>query len=264
MKIAINGISGRMGRTIYKILLQRGHTIAGGYEIESSPFIGKDTGDLLFAEKSGVLITTFDKADFANVDAIIDFSAPSGTLKLLKIAAEKNVPLVIGTTGIDDSGTEQIRNASKVIPIVYSSNMSTGVNILFKLTEYAAKCIPDGYDVEVMEAHHKMKKDSPSGTAKTLLSIIKKSMARIKNLKDEYRGEGILGERKNDELGVQVIRGGDIVGEHTVFFIGNGERIEITHRATSRDIFADGSVRAAEFLNGKPAGLYDTYSVLGL
>jgi 4-hydroxy-tetrahydrodipicolinate reductase len=263
IKVAVSGISGRMGQAICRILQGRGHKLGVGFDIESSPFIGKDAGDLLRTDKTGALIKTLNGEDLSSVDGIIDFTAPEATLELLELAVEAKKPLVIGTTGINKAGEESIRIAAENIPILYAPNMSVGVNILFKLTELAAKSLPDGYDVEVFEAHHKMKKDAPSGTARRLIDILKKYILRLNNAKEVNGRDGIVGDDES-ELGVQVMRGGDIVGEHTVFLVGMGERIEITHRATNRDTFAEGSVRALEYIIDKEPGLYTMYDVLGL
>ncbi len=185
-------------------------------------------------------------------------------MKVIEAAIKTNNALVIGTTGFNENEKMIIHEAAKKIPVLFAPNMSIGVNLLFKLTEIAAKSLPDGYDVEVFEAHHRFKKDSPSGTARRLIEILKKNILRL-NKADEVHGrEGIIGERKDNELGVQVLRGGDIVGEHTVFLVGKGERIELTHRAANRDNFAEGAVLGLEFIAGKEPGLYSMNDVLNL
>lgn len=263
-KVAVNGISGRMGQTICRILNERGHKIAVGFELPTNPYVGKDVGELLRTDETGALITPLSEEDMKKAECIIDFTAPSATLEVLEIAKKAKTAVVIGTTGMTPEEVKKVEEASKEIPIVYSPNMSVGVNILFKLTEMAAKSLPDGYDVEVFEAHHKFKKDAPSGTARRLIDILKKYIPRLNKAKEVHGREGIVGEREENELGVQVMRGGDIVGEHTVYLVGMGERIEITHRATDRAMFAEGAVTAMEYLIGKEPGMYSMYDVLGL
>jgi 4-hydroxy-tetrahydrodipicolinate reductase len=264
MKIGVHGASGRMGRAVLKTTLDRKLSVGAVFESETSPFLGKDAGELLFLPPLGVFISVLSGDSVADCDVIVDFSSPSAVPRLLDIAVAEKKPLVICTTGIDEAGRRKIEEASRLIPVVYSPNMSVGVNLMFKLIEKAALTLPEGYDIEVFEAHHRMKKDAPSGTARKLIDIIKEAIPRLGRGKEVYAREGITGERTDDEIGVQVMRGGDIVGEHTVYFISPEERIEITHRASSRDVFAKGAVRAAEYLAGKAPGIYTMYDVLGL
>ncbi|MFC1668809.1 4-hydroxy-tetrahydrodipicolinate reductase [Spirochaetota bacterium] len=263
MKIGICGICGRMGMAILKILLEREHQLGAAFDNDSSVFYGKDAGLLIGRMDVGVKITSLNE-NIGDVDVLVDFSSPAATLKLLDLAVAEKKPIVIGTTGFSDEEKEVIKDASSKIPVLLSPNMSIGVNILFKLTEIAAKALENKFDVEVFEAHHRLKKDAPSGTAKALVDIVKESVPVLNNAAEISGREGMVGERTGNEIGVMAMRGGDIIGEHTVFFVGNGERIELTHRAIDRDVLARGAVLAVEYLNGKDSGLYSMFDVLGL
>jgi len=262
MRIAVCGIAGRMGKAILTVAVERGHTLSQALDAEQCPMLGQDAGGLI-SKKLDVTIESLNKAKL-NADVVIDFSAPVATEVLLQKAMEQKIPVVIGTTGFSDTQKEKIQQAAQTIPIVFSPNMSVGVNLLFKLTQLAASVLQDGYDVEIFEAHHRLKKDAPSGTAKRLIEIVMETRKDLGKAKILHGREGIIGERTSNEIGVMVMRGGDIVGEHTVYFIANGERVELTHRATNRENFARGAVRAAEFLSGKNKGLYTMFDVLGL
>jgi len=262
MRIAICGITGRMGKAILTVAVERGHTLSQALDAEQCPMLGQDAGGLI-SKKLDVTIESLNKAKL-NADVVIDFSAPAATEVLLQKAVEQKIPVVIGTTGFSDTQKEKIQQAAQTIPIVFSPNMSVGVNLLFKLTQLAASVLQDGYDVEIFEAHHRLKKDSPSGTAKKLIDVVMETRKDLHNAKLMHGREGIIGQRTDNEIGVMVMRGGDIVGEHTVYFIANGERVELTHHATNRENFARGAVRAAEFLADKKKGLYSMFDVLGL
>lgn len=262
MRIGICGIAGRMGKAILAASLEKGHTISQGLDAPQCPLLGQDAGSAV-GKTLNVAIESLNDATL-NADVVIDFSAPSATEVLLKKAVQQKIPVVIGTTGFSNAQKEMIQEASHTIPIVFSPNMSVGVNLLFKLTQLAASVLQDGYDVEIFEAHHRLKKDSPSGTAKKLIDVVMETRKDLHSAKLMHGREGIIGERTNNEIGVMVMRGGDIVGEHTVYFIANGERIELTHRATTRDNFARGAVRAAEFVVSRKQGLYTMFDVLGL
>lgn len=264
MKLGICGICGRMGASVFTALRERGHVLAAGFDQEGAPQFGRDAGTVIHADPVKVIIGAIDGKSVSACDALIDFSTPAATQKLLEAAVASGKPIVIGTTGFSDDGKKKIEEASRSIPILFSPNMSLGVNLLFKLTEIAAAALTKDYDVEIFEAHHRFKKDAPSGTAKRLLEIVKSSMKGLSGAKEIFGREGMVGERTDNEVAVLAMRGGDIVGEHTVFFTGIGDRIELTHRASSRDVLAKGAVAAAEFLSGKPAGMYSMYDVLGL
>jgi 4-hydroxy-tetrahydrodipicolinate reductase len=263
MKMGICGICGRMGVSVLKILLERRHTLAAAFDHDGAPLYGGDAGALVGIERMNVTVTRINQGDVQKTDGMIDFSSPAASMLLLEEARAARKPLVIGTTGLTDDDKKSIEKAAREIPVMLSPNMSLGVNLLFKLTETAARALTTDYDVEIFEAHHRFKKDAPSGTAKRLLEIVKESMQGLKDAKQVPGRDGIVGERTRNEIGIHAMRGGDIVGDHTVFFTTIGERIELTHRATSRETLASGAVTAMEFIAGKPAGLYTMYDVLG-
>jgi len=264
ISVGINGISGRMGKTILKILLEKQYKLGAAFEAMNNPNINKDAASLIYHDNLGINITTTNEDDILKVDGIIDFSSPESSLALVEIAKRLKKPLVIGTTGFNHEEKKIIDDASRAIPLLFSPNMSVGVNILFKLTEIASKILGNDFDIEIFEAHHKFKKDAPSGTAKKLLDIIKDNLCEVKDPSEVYDRSETTQERKNNELGVMSLRGGDIVGEHTVYLIGMGERIELTHRASNREIFARGAVLGLEYLVGRKPGLYNMYNVLGI
>lgn len=263
MRFGIYGVGGRMGNAILRIMIERGHTLGAALDAENSPYISKNAMEIVKSPLADCLVTTLNPDALKNVDCIIDFSSPPATLKLVEMMKDVKKPLVIGTTGITNEEAEVIKQASKDFPVIHSPNMSLGVNLLFKLTEIASKSLSTDYDVEIFEAHHRFKKDSPSGTAKRLLEEVKKNMKGLENAAEIDGREGITGERTSNEIGMHAMRGGSIVGEHTVFYVGMDDRLELTHRASSRDVFARGAVSAAEFLSGKAPGLYTMYDVLG-
>jgi 4-hydroxy-tetrahydrodipicolinate reductase len=242
--------------------LDRKHSIGAAFESPQNQFVGRDAGDLVLAPATGVNVSVLSAEGVRNCDVIVDFSSPLATFVLIDIAIEEKTPLVICPTGFDDAGKKRIEEVSKTIPVIFSPNMSVGMNLMFKLADLSSRVLNEGYDVEVFEAHHRMKKDAPSGTARRLIEIIRNAIPRLN--KEVHGREGIVGERTDNEIGIQVMRGGDIVGEHTVFYISPEERIEITHRAASREVFARGALKAAEFLAGKKPGLYTMNDVLGI
>lgn len=253
-----------MGRMLVESVLSTPDaTLAGALDIPGSPALGQDAAAFL-GQPSGVAVTDDVRAALSGADVLIDFTRPEGTLAHLAVARELGVRMVIGTTGFDDSQKAVLKQAAETIPVVFAPNMSVGVNATFKLLEVAAKILNSGYDIEVIEAHHRHKVDAPSGTALRMGEVIAEALG--KDLRDcaVYAREGHTGEREEGTIGFATIRGGDIVGDHTVMFAGIGERIEITHKSSSRVSYAQGSVRAARFLMGKPAGLYDMQDVLGL
>lgn len=262
-KIAVCGIAGRMGRAIAMNLLDRGHRLGSAFEYDKSPYIGTDAGILIQRDLLNTLVSPIDEKYLYDVDGIIDFSSIEASLSLLDIAKKLKKPLVIGTTGFSDQQKNLIESAAGEIPLVFSPNMSVGVNLLFKLTEITAKILKNEFDIEIFEAHHRNKKDAPSGTAKRLVDIIKNSVSELHNAEEVYDRSRITEKRTNNEIGISTLRGGDIIGEHTVYFIGNEERLELTHKAASRNTFALGAVIAMEFLFNKPAGFYSMFDVLG-
>jgi 4-hydroxy-tetrahydrodipicolinate reductase len=238
-------------------------SLSGALDIASSPAIGKDAGSFS-GQPTGVVITADLRAGLADSQVLIDFTRPEGTLEHIKVCRELGVALVIGTTGFSEAQKSVIVDASKDIAIMMAPNMSVGVNVTLKLLEMAAKALSTGYDIEIIEAHHRHKVDAPSGTALKMGEVIAQALGR--DLKDcaVYAREGVTGERDPSSIGFATIRGGDIVGDHTVLFAGTGERIEISHKSSSRVTYAQGSLRAVRFLAGQKTGLFDMADVLGL
>jgi 4-hydroxy-tetrahydrodipicolinate reductase len=266
-KVIITGASGRMGKTlIQRSIEQDQFQLIGATDQEKSPSINQDAGLMAGVSESKIKVSSdLNNICSKNRDAvIIDFTLPTPSLNHLKIASENKIPMVIGTTGFNEEEKEGIKKLSKKIPIVLAPNMSVGVNTLFKLIADAVKILGPNYDLEVIEAHHRLKKDAPSGTAVRIGEILAESSNRSYPEDANFHREGITGERTDQEIGMQTIRGGDIVGEHTIMYCGQGERLEIKHIATSRTTFADGALRAASWLQEKPAGLYDMQDVLGI
>ena len=254
VSIALCGFLGRMGSSIIEVSKSYQDLVVKA-GVDKEELIKDKTFALEYVSSK-----LEDVVDY--VDVVIEFTGSVDTaIKNAYICKEYNKPIVIGTTGFDQHQLDQMKELSKSIPIVFSPNMSLGVNVLFKLLEIAAKALKDkGYDIEISEIHHRFKKDAPSGTALRLLEIVKKE---IPNLKETFGREG-LAPRQDNEVGVFAIRGGDVVGEHTVYMFGMGERLELTHRATDRRIFAKGSLEAAKWVYRKPAGFYSMFDVLGL
>lgn len=263
MRFGICGFSGRMGHAIFRVMEEKGHYLGAAFDADNSANISKNAREIVNSAYADCVISGINADFLNNVDCIIDFSAPAATMKLMGILKEVKKPVVIGTTGLSFNETEIIKKASSDFPVIQSPNMSLGVNLLFKLTEIASKALSIDYDVEIFEAHHRFKKDAPSGTAKRLLEEVKNNMKGLSGAADINGREGITGERTSNEIGMHAMRGGSIVGEHTVFYVGMDDRLELTHRASSRDVFARGAVSAAEFLAGKTSGLYSMYDVLG-
>lgn len=264
IKIAIAGASGRMGKTLIEAVVANPECqLAGAFDQPGSISIGRDAGDFM-GVNTGVFVTDNADAALSNADVLIDFTRPEGTLHHLALCEKHNVKAVIGTTGFEPKQLEQLKSASSKVALVWSPNMAVGVNATFKLLEVAAKILAQGYDIEVIEAHHNKKVDAPSGTALRMGEVIANGLGV--NLQDVgvFAREGITGERKPGSIGFATIRGGDIVGDHTVLFAGAGERIEITHKSSSRMTYAQGSIRAAQFLMTHPNGFFDMQDVLGL
>ena len=263
-RVCVAGASGRMGQMLVEAVRSSGDCqLTGALDIDGSPMLGQDAAGFA-GQASGVLITADLAQGLRGSQALIDFTRPEGTLAHLRECVKHGVNAVIGTTGFSDAQKAEIAEAAKAIAIVMAPNMSVGVNVTLKLLEMAAKAMSTGYDIEIIEAHHRHKVDAPSGTALKMGEVIADALGR--DLKDcaVYAREGVTGERDPSSIGFATIRGGDIVGDHTVLFAGTGERIEITHKSSSRATYAQGSLRAVRFLSGKTSGLFDMFDVLNL
>ncbi len=264
IKVVIAGSGGRMGKTLLESVLQSDDLMLhAALEHSASAQLGKDAGELI-GGTCGVKITADVAAALEGADVLIDFTRPEGTLLHLDICQKLGVNMVIGTTGFTAQQKAQLGTAAQHIGIVFAPNMSVGVNLIFKLLEMASKVLSHGYDIEIIEAHHRHKVDAPSGTALGMGEVIAKTLGRDLSLCAVYGRQGVTGERDPSTIGFATVRGGDIVGDHTVLFAGTGERIEITHKASSRATFALGALRAARFLQANAAGLYDMQDVLGI
>ncbi len=262
--IAVAGSSGRMGRALIEAIVQsRDFRLKAALELPGNAFLGKDAGELIGARCEVPIRADVDKA-LEGCDVLVDFTRPEGTLAHLECCRARGIRMVIGTTGFQPAQKALIATAAKRIAIVMAPNMSVGVNLTFRLAELAARVLNEGYDVEIIEAHHRHKVDAPSGTALRLGEVIAAALGRDLGQEAVYGREGVTGERKASTIGFATVRGGDIVGDHTALFAGIGERVEITHKAASRATFALGALRAARFLEQKTSGLYDMQDVLGL
>lgn len=264
LKIGIVGAGGRMGRNLITAVQNaEGVELGAAFERKGSSLVGADAGEVAGIGATGVKISD-DLSQNTNFDVLIDFTRPESTLEHIKFCVANGKKMVIGTTGFDDAGKQAIQTAAEQISIVFASNYSVGVNLVFKLLEKAAKVMGDYCDIEVIEAHHRHKVDAPSGTALSMGEHIAKTLGRDLKTHGVFAREGITGERKRDEIGFATIRAGDVVGEHSVWFADEGERVEIAHKASSRMTFANGAVRAAKWLNTKQNGLFDMTDVLDL
>lgn len=263
INIVLNGVGGRMGRALVEAVdANPNTTLTGALEHTQSPFIGQDAGAAI-GLNTGVVITSDIQAALQNADVLIDFSRPEGTLKLLDICVERNIKLIVGTTGFDEEGKRQLQAAAQKTGMVFAPNFSVGVNLMFALLRQAAKTLQEGYDIEIIEAHHRHKVDSPSGTALRMGEVIADALGRDLKTCAVYGREGVIGERSPNTIGFATVRGGDIVGDHTALFATDGERFEITHKASSRLTFANGAVRAAVWLTKQKPDMYDMQDVLG-
>jgi 4-hydroxy-tetrahydrodipicolinate reductase len=264
LNIVVAGSSGRMGRALLEAIAQAPDLrLHAALERPGSPFLGKDAGELIGAP-NGIAITEGAQDALSGADAIVDFTRPEGTLEYVRLARAGGVAAVIGTTGFSEQQKLAIAAASADIGIVMAPNFSVGVNVVLKLLDVAARTLGAGYDVEIIEAHHRHKVDAPSGTALRMGEVIAEALGRDLATCAVYGREGVTGERSPATIGFATVRGGDIVGDHTVMFAGVGERVEIAHKASSRATFALGALRAARFLSGRKSGLYDMRDVLGL
>ncbi len=265
VKVAITGAAGRMGKTLIEACQQaNGIELTGALERPESSLIGVDAGELAGMGSLGIKVNGSLSEIINDFDVLIDFTVPNATLENLAVCRETGKSIVIGTTGFSDQEKDLIKEASEQIGIVFAPNMSVGVNLCFKLLEMAASVLGDEVDIEVIEAHHRHKIDAPSGTALRMGEVVAETLGR--DLADcaVYGRHGVTGERDRKTIGFETIRAGDIVGEHTVMFAAEGERVEITHKASSRMTFARGAVRAAGWIAQRQMGLYDMQDVLGL
>lgn len=265
IRAGVVGFGGRMGSLIARLILESSDiSMSGALEDPSHPSLGRDTAEALGFPGNGIPVKSSMPDAFTGSDVIIDFTFPGVTIKTAEYAFKAGTAMVIGSTGFTPEEKERIAAFSSAIPIVLSPNMSIGVNVLFKIVDMAAKLLDDSYDAEIVEAHHKMKKDAPSGTALAIAQVIAKARGVDLETQARYERHGMIGQRPTGEIGIQTVRAGDIVGEHCVMFAGGGERIEISHKAHSRENFARGAIAAARWIVGKKPGLYTMTDVLGI
>jgi 4-hydroxy-tetrahydrodipicolinate reductase len=264
IRIAVAGASGRMGKMLIEAILQSDDCrLVGALDIKGSPALGSDASTFL-GRSSGVFVSSDLEAALKTAQVLIDFTRPEGTLLHLSVCQRMGIKMVIGTTGLSADDKAQIAQAAERIAIVLAPNMGVGVNVMLKLLAMAAQVLNQGYDIEVIEAHHRHKIDAPSGTALKMGEVLAQALGRDLDKDGVFTRHGITGERDPSSIGFATIRGGDIVGDHTVLFAGTGERIEISHKASSRQPYAEGSLRAARFLEAQTAGLFDMFDVLQL
>jgi 4-hydroxy-tetrahydrodipicolinate reductase len=264
IKVIVAGAGGRMGGRIVQLINEtRDLAVVGGFERADHPAVGKDLGEWAGLGKKGIpiaagLIEVIDQGE-----VIIDFTFHAASMDHLRLAAERKKPIIIGSTGFTAAEMKEVKSLAESVPCVLAPNMSVGVNVLLKVVGEVARVLGDDFDIEVLEAHHNLKKDAPSGTAMKLAQVLAQARSLDLDQAAVYERKGIVGERKKGEIGIQTLRAGDIIGEHTVLFGGQGERIEIIHRAQSRDTFVRGALRAARWIVGRGNGLYDMQDVLG-
>ena len=264
VRIAVFGAAGKVGGAIVRAIAETGGAcLVGAVERPDFPELGADASRLAGLSESGVCLQA-DRPGPGAADVWIDFSAPGAAVANAIAAAQAGAAMVIGTTGLSTHDKEAIATQAKRIPIVLAPNMSVGVNVMLRLVADAARALGSAYDIEIVEAHHRAKRDAPSGTALRLAEAVAEATRRDLGKNARFERHGEIGPRTADEIGIQTVRGGDVVGDHTVFFLGQGDRIEITHRASSRETFGRGAVRAALWLHGRGPGLYDMRDVLGL
>ena len=264
LRVAIAGASGRMGRALIEaVTASPDLALSGALDVAGGPEVGKDATEFL-GKKSGVPVSADLRAGLGNADVLIDFTRPEGTLAHLAVCRELGVNAVVGTTGFSPAQKAEIAGHAEKIAIVMAPNMSVGVNVVMKLLEVAARALDQSYDIEIVETHHRLKVDAPSGTALQMGEVVAAARGTTLEADAVHARHGDTGARRSGSIGFASLRGGDIVGDHTVLFAGGGERIEITHRSSSRANYAQGSLRAARFLAGRKAGLYGMAQVLGL
>jgi 4-hydroxy-tetrahydrodipicolinate reductase len=265
VRAIVSGAAGRMGgRIIHMLEGAEGIALAGALEQPGHAQVGKDVGEVVGLSKKGILVNGSLAEVLPQGEVLIEFTHPEPTLEHLKEVATAGLAMVIGTTGLSPQQVSELKGLAEKTRVVFAPNMSVGVNLMFKVVENIARVLSEGYDVEIVEAHHRLKKDAPSGTALKLAQIIAQALHRDLDKVGVYGRKGITGERTKEEIGIMTVRAGDIVGEHTVTFCGIGERLEVIHRAHNRDNFARGAVRAAQWIVNQPPGLYDMQDVLGL
>lgn len=265
MRVAITGASGRMGKNLIDAVNQReGLEVSAAIVRPDSSLIGADAGEIAGIGKLGVKIVGTIEEVTDDFDVLIDFTSPAATVHNLAVCMEHKKKIVIGTTGFDEQGKEALEKAAKVIPVIFAANFSVGVNLCLKLLKQAAEVLSDGYDIEVIEGHHRHKVDAPSGTALRMGEVVAETLGRDLKECAVYGREGITGARDPNTIGFATVRAGDIVGDHTVLFATEGERVEITHKASSRMAFAKGAAHACDWVSDKEAGLYDMQDVLSL
>lgn len=265
IKLAVTGAAGRMGSRVIALAQEEGEfQLIGAIEREGHPAVGRDAGEVAGRGRLGVVIETDLAKVIQDCEVVIDFTAPEASRHHVLITSQADKAIVVGTTGFSAADLEDIRRLSSRCRCVLCPNMSVGINVLFKVLEEIAPILASGYEVEILELHHRFKKDAPSGTALRLAQIVARAMGRDLDRVGVFGRRGISGERTPEEIGIHALRAGDVVGEHTVIFGGMGERIELTHRAQSRDNFARGALRAARFAAHAQNGLYDMMDVLGL
>lgn len=261
MRVIVTACGGKMGKTNVRVVSEdKDSRLAGATEIAGSPLIGRDAGEIAGIDSLGVPVTgSLD--ELPEADVLIDFSSPRALDAHLRFALERRIALVVGSTGLSDDEKARIREAGKSIPAIWAPNYSVGIFLINKLARIAAEVLGDGFDAEIVEMHHRMKKDAPSGTAIQLLNTLKK----VYGTEDVVYGRnGITGERPARQIGVHAVRGGDVVGDHTVIFAGNGERVEIVHKASTRETFARGALKAAKFIVAKGTGFWTMDDVISI
>jgi len=264
IKVSITGVCGKMGRSILSTLLNDNDIeLVGATELKGHELIGTDVGSLV-GSTLGVSIADSIEGAAAKSDIIVDFTSPASSISNAKFAADNSKSMVIGTTGFDKDQEEELRSLAEGFPCVISPNMSIGVNVLFEVSKKIAALLGNDFDVEIVEAHHRNKVDAPSGTALKLGRSVAEGLGIDFEKYSRFERHGAIGKRKPDEIGIQTVRGGDVVGDHTVMFLGQGERIEFTHRAHSRENFSKGVLRAVKWLPGKSPGIYSMKEVLGI
>lgn len=263
--VVVTGVAGRMGSTLARLVEEDPDLyLVGATEAPDHPWVGQELKALLGVGEGVEVAPSLEAALSEQAQVVIDFTQPQATLSHLETAVEHGIPMVIGTTGLSGDDLEKARSMASRIPCVWAPNMSVGVNLLFKLVGEVARILGEDYDVEIVEIHHRFKKDAPSGTAVRLAESVAQALDRDLDEVGVYGRHGLVGERKREEIGVMALRAGDVVGEHTVIFGTQGERVELTHRAHSRETFARGALRAAKWVVDKGPGLYDMAQVLGL